>query len=182
MSPEEKPANEETHGGEPGEMPLQDEETAVVAPKEEDDAKEADSKQDDVPQPESASIGDGEPKEAQENEVHMDQETVTGGDVEATNGEEAKESGALPEAETEIPATEEMNEEPTAPPGESRGGEEADDAYSSHQDKGKGRANGADEEEDPDLPQDKFVKLAFYECVRQVLENGMRMVGLVPVQ
>jgi arginyl-tRNA synthetase len=40
-----------------------------------------------------------------------------------------------------------------------------------------------DEEEDEgESSKQDFALLAFYECVRQVLDNGMRMVGLVPIK
>jgi hypothetical protein len=45
--------------------------------------------------------------------------------------------------------------------------------------KGKERADQADDA--LQISPERLVKLAFYECVRQVLENGMRMVGLVPL-
>lgn len=45
---------------------------------------------------------------------------------------------------------------------------------------GKERADQADD--DLQISPERRVKLAFYECVRQVLENGMRMVGLVPLE
>ncbi|EXJ87599.1 hypothetical protein A1O3_04560 [Capronia epimyces CBS 606.96] len=46
------------------------------------------------------------------------------------------------------------------------------------QDKGKQRAA---EEEEPQLSPKVLLKVAFFECVRHVLENGMQMVGLVPM-
>lgn len=66
--------------------------------------------------------------------------------------------------------------------------EDAEEGLSQEQDfqrekgKGKERADQAGGDETaPDIPPETLVKLAFYQCVRQVLENGMRMVGLVPL-
>lgn len=66
---------------------------------------------------------------------------------------------------------------------------DAEDVLSLEQDvqKGKGRGKGrAERAEDgdttSDIPPETLIKLAVYQCVRQVLENGMRMVGLVPLE
>lgn len=48
--------------------------------------------------------------------------------------------------------------------------------------KGKGRASADQLDADPPMLSEKLVKLAFYDCVRQVLENGMGMVGIVPLK
>ncbi|KAL2426528.1 putative arginine-tRNA ligase, cytoplasmic [Exophiala dermatitidis] len=48
--------------------------------------------------------------------------------------------------------------------------------------KGKGKApESADEDDSSPTTNADILKLAFFQCVRQVLENGMRVVGLVPV-
>lgn len=47
-------------------------------------------------------------------------------------------------------------------------------------DKGKQRA-AAEEETESEFSQQDLLKLAFYECVRHVLENGIQMVGLAPM-
>lgn len=47
--------------------------------------------------------------------------------------------------------------------------------------KGKGKARADQADDELRIPPERLAKLAFYECVRQVLENGMRMVGIVPV-
>ncbi|KAK5053736.1 hypothetical protein LTR84_001697 [Exophiala bonariae] len=48
--------------------------------------------------------------------------------------------------------------------------------------KGKGKEKPFHADIEPQIASDRLVKLAFYECVRQVLENGMRMVGMVPLK
>lgn len=49
--------------------------------------------------------------------------------------------------------------------------------------KGKGRERTDElDAESPILSSEKLVKLAFYDCVRQVLENGMSIVGIVPLR
>lgn len=65
---------------------------------------------------------------------------------------------------------------------ESAPGEDFSTSGPENREKGKGKELPNPVVAQPHMSPERLVKLAFYECVRQVLENGMRMVGMVPLK